>query len=205
MRTEDLDYGEDYWESLDGGAGYRDSPIWEDLAHILVEELQPARMLDVGCAAGYLVHHMRRRGVETFGLDYSDYALGLAPSIIKPFVNFIDLTVPNSMVGKPGLVFQLVTCFETMEHIPEEHVGVALENLRLAMARPGGTLLLSICLDSVPGWESDPTHVTIKSRQWWGHRLMEAGFFLEEERVRDFRRYRMFRNHNGIFVARAKR
>jgi cyclopropane fatty-acyl-phospholipid synthase-like methyltransferase len=198
MRTTDTDYGESYWESLDGGAGYRDSPIWEDLAHILTE-LQPAkRMLDVGCAAGYLVHHMRRRGVETFGLDFSTYALGLAPEIIKPFVGFTDLTRPHSMASM-GIPFELVTCFETMEHIPEEHVQNAFGNLKIAM-RPDAILVLSICLDTVPNWETDPTHITMKSRQWWKQQLDRADFQLHEMSALAFRQFRMFHNHDGIFV-----
>lgn len=198
MRTQDTEYGESYWESLDGGAGYRDSPIWEDLAHIIIEAMAPSRMLDVGCAAGYLVHHMRRRGVETFGLDYSRYALGLAPKIIKPFVGLTDLTRPNSMTS-PGIPFELVTCFETMEHIAQESVPVALANLRRAM-EPGGHMVLSICLEDVPDWQTDPTHITIKSREWWVERFREADFVMHDASVLKFRHYRMFANHNGIFV-----
>lgn len=201
MRTADLDYGEDYWESLDGGAGYKDSPVWEDLAHILQEVFghNGMRLLDVGCAAGYLVHHMRRRGTESFGCDISSYAMGIAPEIIRPFLTRVDLTKPRNMLLQPQRPFDLVVCLETLEHIPEHALEPCFSNLALAMS-DNGLAMLSICLDDVPNWESDPTHITIHPREWWFEKLTQFGFQIHEASERQIRHYRMFKSHNGIFV-----
>jgi cyclopropane fatty-acyl-phospholipid synthase-like methyltransferase len=196
-----LEYGEDYWESLDGGAGYRDSPVWEDLAHVLQEVFghNGLRMLDIGCAAGYLVHHMRRRGTESFGCDISRYALDMAPEIVQPFLTRLDLTTPGSMGHQPQLPFELVVCLETLEHIPEDALDTCLANIARAMPETG-LAFLSICLDDVPDWGSDPTHITIHSRSWWFDRLTAFGFTQHDATVRELRKYRMFRDHNGLFV-----
>lgn len=84
-RTTDLDYGEDH----------RDARRWtwlpglhhvEDIAHAVKEvtgydwvNAQDVSggmsLLDWGCADGYLVKHLRRRGDEAWGLDISEYAI----------------------------------------------------------------------------------------------------------------------------------
>lgn len=203
MRTQDTGYGADYWQSLDNGAGYRDGPLWEDLAHIIAEVFTQSRplwrVLDVGCAAGFLSHHLRRRGYESFGLDISEYALGLAPAEVAPYLHRYDLTEPNSLIKQPGAPADLVVCLETLEHIPEESVGVALANLRQGIA-PGGLAFLSICLNDVPGWSEDPTHVTIHDRSWWLRALHLAGFAQHDPAVGQLRRFRMWQRHNGLFV-----
>ena len=201
MRTGDRGYGQDYWQSLDGGNGYRDSVLWEDLAHIVVEELvtSGARVFDIGCAAGFLVQHLRRRGVEAFGVDLSEYALSLASPGMAGYLNKLDLTVEGSMWLAPGMPAQVVICLETLEHIPEDRLEFALENIRVAMTDTGRALL-SICLDDVPGWDEDPTHVTIHDRRWWLARLAEANLHVATGAESAFRRYRMFKPHNGLFL-----
>ncbi len=39
-------------------------------------EMGPKKVLDVGCAKGFLVEAVRPRGVEAFGNDISEYAMG---------------------------------------------------------------------------------------------------------------------------------
>jgi hypothetical protein len=92
-----------------------------------------------------------------------------------------------------------VVCLETLEHIPEETLGVALDNLRAALSRKG-LLFVSVCLNDVPGWDSDPTHVTIHDRKWWETRFISAGFTDHYFTVQKLRHFRMFVQHNGLFV-----
>lgn len=207
MRTDDLTYGADYWNTLDGGAGYQDSVMWEDLAFITKEVLyydQDGRdlsnthnLLDMGCAHGYLVRHLRRRGIEAWGADYSQYALDNSPEDTAPYLRQFDLTSANAgvLAGHP---FDRLTCYETLEHIPEQHVDTALEVL-FECLKPGGVALLTICTDDRPGWDSDPTHVTIKPRQWWSDRLTKIGF-RHDDRYQFLKKFHLFKDHGGVFV-----
>lgn len=208
MRTTDTTYGEGYWQTLDNGAGYQDSLMWVDLAHAVWETLVPDRAenvdrsgehrcLDIGCAFGFFIRHMRRRGVETFGVDYSQYALDHAPEDVKGKVQWHDLTVPGLTFYGGG--FTIVVCFETLEHIPEEHVDIALACIRGSLSA-GGKAVLTICTDKQPGWDSDPTHVTIRSRDWWSQRLGKAGFQEHPDLVAALRRFWLFSAHDGVFV-----
>ena len=57
----------------------RSEPQWPAVfgafADHLIRALKPARVLDVGCALGFLVEAFWDRGVEAWGLDISTYAI----------------------------------------------------------------------------------------------------------------------------------
>lgn len=207
MRTDDLTYGQDYWDSLDSGAGYKDSVMWEDLSFITKEVLyygpggedlsNTHNLLDVGCAYGFLVRHLRRRGVEAWGIDISEFALKSAPDDISTYLRQHDITKDNPYTFA-GFPFARLACFETLEHIPEEDVMTALACLFGAL-KQGGVALLTICTDNRPGWETDPTHVTIKPRSWWYERLKITGF-VEDDRSRFLNQFHLFKHHSGVFV-----
>lgn len=210
LRTSDLSYGQEYWETMDGGAGYKDSVMWEDLAFITRELLciDPERgditselnFLDVGCAFGFLVRHLRRRGLEAWGIDLSQWAIDHAPDDIKGYLRQFDLTSERSPKVISGWPFQRFACFETMEHIPEEQVDHALGRIYKSLA-PGARGLFTICTSDRPGWDSDPTHVTIHPREWWENRLDEAGFKRDLDKEVWLREnFWLFREHSGIYV-----
>lgn len=210
LRTDDCNYGQGYWDTLDGGRGYQDSLLWSDIAFILhelfgVEKERDIAMevgvIDVGCAYGYLLRHLRKRGFDCRGIDFSRYALDNAPDDVKTYLSWFDLTSAATWCDKFGRrsQFELVTCFETLEHIPEQSVQQALWNLKKLMAR-GGTLVSTICTDLQPDWDTDPTHVTIKPREWWVEQLAQAGFMIIPDAVEELRRFHLFRHHDGVFV-----
>lgn len=210
MRTEDTSYGRDYFETLDNGAGYTDSPLWEDAAHIIKEVFAVGphgdrsgelHAVDVGCAKGFLVRHLRRRGFDAWGVDISDYAIRSAPADTVDFLRLYDLTSPDpSFFGEDA--FNFAVCLETMEHIPENQVDQALANIA-RLVEPGSQVLFAICTDKQPGWDSDPTHVTIRSRDWWTERLNRAGLVFTNEGAATQRRlgeFWLFYEHDGVFV-----
>ena len=203
-------YGVDYWQHMDGGAGPVDSTMWEDLAHIVKEMFfysQPASedvsagksVIDIGCGQGYLVRHLRRRGLETWGADFSEYALDQAPEDVRTYLRQYDLTGSNAM-SLPGAPFDLITCFETMEHIPEHLVDLAIVNI-FEGVKPGGRVLFAICTDDRDGAHRDPTHLTVKSRDWWEAKFrargLEQDHWLENWSTSTFH---LLKNHNGMFV-----
>jgi ubiquinone/menaquinone biosynthesis C-methylase UbiE len=74
------EYGRDYFDgSRDVGyGGYVYDGRWVPVAADIIAHygLRPGdRVLDVGCAKGFLVKDLLARGIEAFGLDISEYAL----------------------------------------------------------------------------------------------------------------------------------
>ena len=74
------EYGEDYFDgSRDVGyGGYRYDGRWLPVAKDIIHTygLKPGdRVLDVGCAKGFLVKDLLSQGIDAYGLDISEYAL----------------------------------------------------------------------------------------------------------------------------------
>ena len=73
-------YGEDYFDgSRDVGyGGYRYDGRWQPVARDIVAQygLKPGdKVLDIGCAKGFLVKDLLAEGIDAYGLDVSEYAL----------------------------------------------------------------------------------------------------------------------------------
>lgn len=210
LRTTDTTYGKEYWDTLDGGAGYQDSVMWSDIAHIVhevfaidfgqgVDRAGEHRHVDVGCAFGYLVRHLRLRGIESWGLDISKYALGNAPADVADYLRRWDVAGPDeSFFGLEA--FTLVTCIETLEHVPAEGAQRAVSQL-YGLLRPGGCLLATICVDGQEGWDSDPTHVNVRPVEYWRGLFREAGFRRDALKEQDLARYWLFSRHKGVIAA----
>lgn len=212
QRTEDTTYGEDYFESMDGGAGYTDSTMWEDIAHTIKEAFGIDRfnnrdisgavnVIEFGCAKGYLVKHLRRRGFDAWGVDISTYAIEHSDPEVTEYLRWFDMEATDDTHFGRGN-FRLALCFETMEHIAEEHVNAALTHVRNNLA-PGGRALFAICTNSRAGWDTDPTHRTMNDRAWWQRQLAIAGFMTDvqdEDDLAFLQRHWLFSDHDGIFV-----
>lgn len=208
FRTEDVSYGKDYWDTLDGGAGYQDSVMWEDIAHCIKEVfgydsdnkdiVSGQKFIDIGCAYGFLVKHLRRRGYDAWGADYSKYALSHG---IPDYLRHIDITILEDSPFWGWNYFDGFSCLEMMEHIQEDMVDDSIEKIS-KMVSSGSSGVFSICTEDQPGWDTDPTHVCMKSYDWWAERL-SARFILREDLRDVFKRFHLFKDHKGIFVVEA--
>ena len=209
MRTTDTMYGKGYWDTYDSGAGYRDGPLWEDLAHIVKEmwaydsddddRAGELNILDVGCAMGFLVKHLRLRGFDAWGADISNYAIQASESKYRPFLR--NWSVTDDMPPQwDWASFERVICLETLEHVfyPEK----ALANVH-DLVKEGGEALLAICVEENPGWDTDPTHVSIYPRAWWEERMEELEFERLPEKEDYLQQFHFWRGHNGIFVVKS--
>ena len=109
------------------GTAYERSDHWlallGDAAERIVSELAPARVLDVGCAHGFLVEVLRDRGVDASGFDISDYAISQAGPDLAP-----HLRVGNVLEPIPGR-YDLVTCIGVLEHLDEGDAPAAVANI----------------------------------------------------------------------------
>lgn len=94
--------------------------------------------------------------------------------ISKPF------RLTNRETDEP-LLFDAVTAWEVMEHIPEESLAGLFENIDRHLA-PGGYVLFSIA--TFLDWDQQTGcvwHVTVKPRSWWEKKFATLGFEVEEQ------------------------
>lgn len=139
-----------------------------------VRRMRPAgTLLDVGCAFGGFLERAKRYYTSE-GLDISAYALARARQRLPEVV----LHHTSIEAFAAGRTYDVVTCFDVIEHVPD--LGTALARLRALLA-PDGILAIAMPVyDTLPGRlfgliDRDPTHVHRDGRHSWLRRLREAG------------------------------
>ena len=110
---------------------------------------------------------LRDRGVEAFGVDISEYAIGEVRPDIRRFCRVASATEPLSRR------YDLIVCIEVLEHMPAHEGQLAIAN----MCRGTGDVLFS----STPDNADEPTHVNVKPRFFWIERFAEQGFAMDLE------------------------
>ena len=109
-------WGHDYWDGdrRYGYGGYRYDGRWKVVAQAMIDHYglsSNARILDVGCGKGYLLHEFKQLlpDAEVVGLDISTYALQHAKEEVKPFLvegNATHLPFPDNHFD---LVYSVIT------------------------------------------------------------------------------------------------
>ena len=100
--------------------------------------LEGARVLDVGCGGGILTEAMARRGAQVTGIDLSDKALRVAELHLHE--SGLAVRYEKAAVEDLSGEFDVVTCMELLEHVPDPASMVAA---CARLVRPGGRVFFS--------------------------------------------------------------
>ena len=100
--------------------------------------LEGARVLDVGCGGGILTEAMARRGAQVTGIDLSEKALRVAELHLHE--SKLAVRYEKSSIEDFAGEFDIVTCMELLEHVPEPASMVAA---CARLVRPGGRVFFS--------------------------------------------------------------
>ncbi len=164
-RVSETEYGESYYDNYFGGR-YERSEHWltffGGIADRIVSSLKPATTLDVGCAWGFLVESLTKRGVDATGFDFSAYAIDQVDASVKDRCSVGSATEPID--GR----YDLVTCIEVIEHMTPLDGQLSIAN----MCAVTDTILLS----SSPTDYIEPTHINVQPPAYWAALFAEHGF-----------------------------
>jgi len=104
--------------------------------------LDGAAVLDVGCGGGILAEAMARRGAKVTGIDLSEKALKVAQLHLlesRLEVQYQSVSAEDYAAAHADR-FDVVTCMELLEHVPEPGAMVAA---CARLVRPGGQVFFS--------------------------------------------------------------
>jgi SAM-dependent methyltransferase len=165
QRAGEIEYGGFYYRH-DCGVPYERNQYWleffDRIAESIVREFHPGSVLDAGCAMGFLVEALVKRGVDAHGIDVSEYAISQAHESVRERCRVQSLTEPLERR------YDLITCIEVIEHIPPEDSDAAIANLCAATDR----LLLS----STPDDFAEATHLNVQPPEAWSAAMAREGF-----------------------------
>ena len=162
-------YGHDYFAGISSGypdCGYaRAHPDWAPWLD-LIGLIQPqGKLVDLGCAFGYLVQEARARGYEAFGLDISSYALSSEPRIAGLFEGDLQvLPLRDSSAD-------VVVLFDVLEHLIDPQRALA-EVVRILT--PEG-LIVGTTPDPIFFERDESTHIYERPPSYWLDRLRRLG------------------------------
>jgi 2-polyprenyl-6-hydroxyphenyl methylase/3-demethylubiquinone-9 3-methyltransferase len=114
------------------------------LAHIerLAGGLAGKRVIDVGCGGGILAEAMAASGANVTGIDLADKPLKVAMLHGTETGSRVDyrLVSAEAMAAQAPASFDVVTCMEMLEHVPDPASTVAA---CARLAKPGGWVFFS--------------------------------------------------------------
>ncbi len=113
--------------------------------------LAGARVLDVGCGGGLLSEALAREGAQVTGIDMGEAPLSVARLHLHESgleVDYRQTTAEAFAEAHPG-EFDLVTCLEMLEHVPDPASTVAA---CARLVKPGGTVVFSTINRNPKAW-----------------------------------------------------
>lgn len=100
------------------------------------------RVIDVGCGGGLLAEALARHGAQVIGIDMADEALAVAEAHARRNGVAVEYrqTTAETAAGRYGSIFDIVTCMELLEHVPDP---AGLVDACARLARPGGDIFFA--------------------------------------------------------------
>lgn len=162
-------YDKEYYNNYCSDLPYdRNRQEWLDffgnVADWIAINIKPQKVLDVGCAKGFLVEALRDRGIECYGIDISEYAISQVRDDIKPYCKVSSILDPF-----PETYYDLITCIEVLEHLPERQAKHAVANL---CAHSN-----DIIISSTSKVFNDKTHLNVRPNEYWIKLFSDFGFY----------------------------
>jgi 2-polyprenyl-3-methyl-5-hydroxy-6-metoxy-1,4-benzoquinol methylase len=160
-------FDREYYATHCGGLPYDHScGFWGEffgkIADELVRAFRPRRVFDAGCAHGFLVEALWDRGVEAWGRDISRHANADVRQDVRQYCSIGSIADP--IEGQ----YDLLTCIEVLEHMPEAEAIRAIA----AMTSVTNRILFS----SSPSDFDEPTHINVRPAIYWLRLFAANGF-----------------------------
>lgn len=156
----------DYY-AHDCGKPYERSAEWlrffDSVAERIVRDVNPQSVLDAGCAMGFLVETLRQRGVDTFGIDISEFAIRQVHPSVQPYCRVDSITAPLPRS------YDLIVCIEVLEHLPPPDAELAIANL---CEHTADVLFSSTLFDY-----REATHLNVHPPEHWAELFARHSFF----------------------------
>jgi 2-polyprenyl-3-methyl-5-hydroxy-6-metoxy-1,4-benzoquinol methylase len=109
------------------------------------------KVIDYGCGPGYLLNLLTEKDIELHAADFSAEAVELVNRRLagRPRWQGVKLIRKMPSPELPDSTFDLATCIETIEHLPDEPLEATLSQLRRIVKVGGHVLLTTPCAENL--------------------------------------------------------
>ena len=170
-------------------------PEFKKMAYAIKTLFNPKRVLDIGCAKGFLVKAFRELGIESYGVDISEYAISKSPESVKPLLFISDLNSDHLPFEDNS--FDTITFLGTLEHL-DDHAHALREINRIS--KVGCTLIMRTLFRKLSG---DNSFINIHSRSFWINEFRSFGFTHDQVKTDQFVNSRIrcrLKSQEGIII-----
>lgn len=131
------------------------------------------KIIDYGCAKGYLVKAMRILDIEAFGFDVSSYAIAHVDSEVRKYCNLIE----DDKFLQNGNYNWLISK-DVLEHMGEEDIDFLLKESIGKVNKMFHVIPLGDGDGNfiVPEYHDDPSHIQIQNKDWWVRKFEQFGW-----------------------------
>lgn len=169
QRAELCRFGREYFDGPDGYGGYYYDGRHEPAVRDMIERYglkRDARVLDIGCAKGFMLYEFMRQGVnDVHGCDIGPYAVENAHPAVKD-----RLTVTSADdLALPDASFDLVYSIDVVHNLPPDPCDRAIHQM---MRVSRGAVFVQVASYETPEQERalidwGVTVQTLRSKQQW--------------------------------------
>ena len=143
----------------------------------IIAQYDPIKILDVGCAKGFLVKALLMLGMDAYGIDISRYAIENCEPEVRGRVSQCWLK-KDTIIPYEDDEFDVIISESVMEHIPESDISWVMREMARVSSR---WVILELPVGLT--WENeprgDPSHMTYRPPCWWIARGYDAGLLCD--------------------------
>lgn len=141
-----------------------------EISSVIDNEFSPESIIDFGCGAGVHLKYFYEQGKHIKGIDGNKHAKSCSV-VPEEFIEIYDLRDKYRVNEK----YDLVICFEVLEHIPERFD----DNLVDSLADAGDIVVLSA---AEPG-QGGTHHINEKPREYWIKKFKQRNMSYQKEKT----------------------
>lgn len=165
------------------GASAGDETAWliffSGIADRIIQTIHPKTVLDAGCGLGLLVHLLRQRGVDAYGIDISEYALENAYPAARPYCRLGSIAEENVLTNISSVTqsfpqtYDLIVCIEVLEHLPPHEAALAVAFL----CQHSRDILFS----SSPYDYKEVSHLNVQPPDYWASLFARHAYYRDPD------------------------
>jgi cyclopropane fatty-acyl-phospholipid synthase-like methyltransferase len=166
-----MDFDFDYFDNVDGVIGYKGYSYderFKAVAENMIDHYglkDGSKVVEIGCAKGFLLVEFWKRGIDIQGYDLSRYAIDNCIEDISRFLTQLDVTKGLPLADQ---AVDLLIAKEVIPHIASSKVPYILNEIeRVSKQAFVEIQCIEFEEDRDMFLEWDPTHQTVLTKQNW--------------------------------------